>query len=51
MIRRSLNQQQKKTTQKTDLESDKKPVKLKSKLIKPVATQKTKSISKNTIKK
>ena len=41
----------KKTTQKTDLESKKKPVKLKSKLKKPVATQKTKSISKKTIKK
>ena len=41
----------KKTTQKTDLESEKKPVKLKSKLKRPVANQKTKSISKKTIKK
>ena len=41
----------KKTTRKTDLESEKKSVKLKSKPKKPIATQKTKNISKKTIKK
>ena len=41
----------KKTTQKTDLESKKKSVELKSNPKKPVATKKTKNVSKKTIKK